>query len=263
MKTIFLLTLLCIMFSIKTNAQNDTVYAYRTKGWRQAEKDDAFYFEKTIKEGKLWHGWVYYTKNNQLYLEGYYAKPHLQMLQDTFRYYYENGKPMSIAYFEAGRVRFRHVFYESGKEKGSAKYDNNGKSYDSQWWYEDGRPMPDSIAFPTVIAPPGAGPISFVHIQATFPGGIEKWKEFLQDKISKNLYKVKGNTGTVLIDFLIDTEGNVSEVEVTKSSENPDLDKFAIEIIKSSPKWIPATLNGRNVNYRMKQQINVVAPINH
>ena len=59
---------------------------------------------------------------------------------------------------------------------------------------------------------------------------------------------------SVLVSFVVDKEGNISEV---KAEHTPGFgtEAEAIRIIKKGPKWQPAIQNGRKVAYRVKQQV--------
>lgn len=77
--------------------------------------------------------------------------------------------------------------------------------------------------------------------------------------VSKNLkYPTaameRGAQGQVVVDFIIETDGSVSNVMVANSVD-PDLDKEAIRVVKSSPKWTPGQKDGHDV--RISYQIPV------
>lgn len=92
--------------------------------------------------------------------------------------------------------------------------------------------------------------ISFAQneTQPEFIGGSEKLHAYL----IKNLrypYKSKlnGISGIVKVQFIIDKNGNVTNIKVLESlDEHCDLE--AIRLIKSMPKWIPATKAGTPVD---------------
>lgn len=66
--------------------------------------------------------------------------------------------------------------------------------------------------------------------------------------------------GKVLVQFFVEIDGSISEVQVIESL-HPDYDEAAKEVIelfqtdKNTPKWIPATKNNRKI------QAEVVIPI--
>ena len=103
-----------------------------------------------------------------------------------------------------------------------------------------------------------------VRVAAQFPGGIPAWQKYLQ----KNLHaevggdnivlkrRQKDSIQTVIVSFLVDTTGSISEVKVENPSQvHPNVGAEAVRVIQKGPKWLPATINGAKVVYRQKQSI--------
>jgi len=96
--------------------------------------------------------------------------------------------------------------------------------------------------------------IIHVEIESTYPGGQGAWARYLNKNLANN-YPEKaineGIQGKVLIHFIVDKEGNVSDVKAVSGPE--ELRGAAIKVIRQSGKWIPAVQNGRNVkSYKMQ-----------
>jgi len=96
-----------------------------------------------------------------------------------------------------------------------------------------------------------------VQIMAKFPGGPDAWMKYLQRNLQSDVPTENGApTGsyTVVVSFLVDKNGNISEV---KAENDPGYGTSAeaVRVISRGPKWIPAVQNGRNVIYRQKQAI--------
>ena len=73
----------------------------------------------------------------------------------------------------------------------------------------------------------------------------------LMDWLSKNInYPAiaveRGIQGTVYIRFVVNADGSVSNAEVMRPVD-PYLDKEAIRVINSMPKWMPGKQNGTAV----------------
>lgn len=103
-----------------------------------------------------------------------------------------------------------------------------------------------------------------IQIKAKFPGGLDAWGQFLRENINTKLGRKfiplpkneSSATQTAIVDFVIDKDGNVTNVTVTNVNDvHPKLAEEAIRVISKSPKWIPATVNGKNVTYHAKQAI--------
>jgi len=110
---------------------------------------------------------------------------------------------------------------------------------------------------------------SIVQIPASFTGGAPAWRKYLQNNLdvslgTKYIQIPKGQKSakvTVIVSFIIDKEGKVSEVKLHDAE--PDhipyiFIKEAIRIIQTGPKWVPAVQYGRLVKYRMLQPISWV-----
>ncbi|MEX6686292.1 energy transducer TonB [Danxiaibacter flavus] len=96
-----------------------------------------------------------------------------------------------------------------------------------------------------------------VQIQAKFPGGNEAWTKYLTRNLRADVAVENGApTGryTVVVSFLVDKEGNISEVKAENDPGYGTADE-ATRVIKRGPKWVPAEQNGRKVIYRQRQSV--------
>lgn len=58
-----------------------------------------------------------------------------------------------------------------------------------------------------------------------------------------------GVQGRVLVQFVVEKDGKVTDVHVVKSVD-PSLDKEAVRVVAAMPKWIPGKLNGSAVRVK-------------
>jgi len=63
-----------------------------------------------------------------------------------------------------------------------------------------------------------------------------------------------GIQGRVIVEFIIEKNGEVSSVEVTKSVDDA-LDAEAVKVVKASPKWKPGMKNGESVRVKISVPI--------
>lgn len=105
-----------------------------------------------------------------------------------------------------------------------------------------------------------------VEIDAEFPGGIAGWTRYVTRQIERNIDELQddGRSGTVVILFIVDKEGLVSEVRALPCGEagvarclppNSKLAEIAVNAIRKGPKWKPAVQNGRNVKAYRRQPV--------
>jgi protein TonB len=94
-----------------------------------------------------------------------------------------------------------------------------------------------------------------VENPAEFPGGPDAWRRFLERNLQyPEAAQESGTQGVVRVQFIVDKEGNISEVQAL-NDPGDGLAEEAVRIIKKGPKWTPAEQNGRKVIYRHIQAI--------
>jgi protein TonB len=94
-----------------------------------------------------------------------------------------------------------------------------------------------------------------VEIESEFPGGAKGWIRYLTDNFHYPKAAVRKRIqGEVVVQFIVDKQGKVTEVAVIKSV-HPLLDEEAMRLIKESPDWKPAMQNGKKVKSYKKQPI--------
>jgi len=116
-----------------------------------------------------------------------------------------------------------------------------------------------------IIAAPVAAPIheedeqvifQVVETMPQFPGG-EQAPEF---RFNENIkYPViaqeNGIQGRVICQFVVNTDGSIVDIQVVRGVD-PSLDKEAVRVIQSMPKWIPGKQRGKPVRVRFTLPIN-------
>jgi len=95
-----------------------------------------------------------------------------------------------------------------------------------------------------------------VEFEAQFPGGAAGWLRFL----NKNLRypddaQNNGVEGKVVVQFVVDRDGNVSDVEAISGPETGGLREEAVRVIKKSGKWVPGNQNGKFVKSYKRQPV--------
>lgn len=96
-----------------------------------------------------------------------------------------------------------------------------------------------------------------VEIEAGFPGGDGAWKKFLERNLNGQTPSDNGapeGTYRVLVQFVVDKEGNVSDVKAL-TNYGYGMEEEAVKAIKKGPKWTAAEQNGRKVKAYRTQPI--------
>jgi protein TonB len=93
-----------------------------------------------------------------------------------------------------------------------------------------------------------------VEIESEYPGGAAAWQRYLNRNLRYPQEAIDNEVqGAVVVQFIVDKEGNVSDVEAISGPN--ELRAEAVRVIKKSGKWTPAVQNGRQVKSYKKQPI--------
>lgn len=97
-----------------------------------------------------------------------------------------------------------------------------------------------------------------VEQMPTFPGGDLELRKFLAQSVKYPVIaQENGIQGRVFVRFVINQKGEVTNVEVARPLD-PNLDKEAVRVVKSMPKWTPGMQRGKPVKVSYTVPINFV-----
>lgn len=87
-----------------------------------------------------------------------------------------------------------------------------------------------------------------------FRGDNSRDQEIFRSYIGENLIYPEiaienGIQGRVFVSFIVEPDGSVSNVEIVRGVD-PSIDKEAVRVVESSPKWEPGTQKGENVRVK-------------
>ena len=120
------------------------------------------------------------------------------------------------------------------------------------------------VLIPVVSSPHGADPNVFevVEKMPEFPnGGMPGLMKYLSDNIRyPEAAKVAGIQGRVTVQFVVDKDGSVTNVETLRGVD-AELDKEAIRVISAMPKWIPGMQKGKAVKVRYTVPVMFRLPV--
>ena len=109
------------------------------------------------------------------------------------------------------------------------------REYKNEVIVEEKKPEPEKV-------------FTAVEQMPQFPGGDAALMKYLSNNINyPQVAMENGVQGRVIVQFVVTKNGTVGEVKVIRSVDR-DLDKEAIRLCKSLPKFIPGKMNGQEVN---------------
>lgn len=100
---------------------------------------------------------------------------------------------------------------------------------------------------PPTPTPDENGIYTVVEVMPEFPGGMNECLKFISENVKyPAIAHKKGITGRVIVQCTIEKDGTVSNVKVARSV-NEELDKEAMRVIETMPKWTPGKMKGEPV----------------
>ncbi|MEO6905267.1 MAG: energy transducer TonB [Ginsengibacter sp.] len=178
------------------------------------------------KQDGLWKKWnlAGQLSDSSLFKNG-------EKISENIYGYYPGGKLLSENFYTAKDNKRKVVFFdEKGKEVTPGSKEDPDKIFTKE------------------------------EVEASFPGGLAAWSRYISKAITNNIDKFKKEDyGTCIIRFIVDTAGNVHDVEAINGC-GKHLSSVGIEAVENGPKWIPAQQNGHLVNAYRIQPLTLVNP---
>ncbi len=98
----------------------------------------------------------------------------------------------------------------------------------------------------------------FVELMPEFEGGMEAFNTYLKKNLRyPQMAKEAKIQGRVFVSFVIEKDGNISDVTVLRSVHQT-LDAEAVRVISGMPPWIPGRQNQQTVRVRFTIPVNFV-----
>ena len=114
------------------------------------------------------------------------------------------------------------------------------------------------IAAP-VEAPEEEEEVIFVVVESMpeFPGGQQALFKYINENVKYPVIaQENGIQGRVICQFVVNKDGSIVDIEVVRSGGDPSLDKEAVRVVKSMPKWKPGKQRGKPVRVKFTVPIN-------
>lgn len=133
-------------------------------------------------------------------------------------------------------------YYKSGKLQSISRYKNN-QVQSNEVWMNRGKLYLKNV-FKTV------------DVMPQFKTGDEDLQRFIGSSVQyPRMAEENGITGCVIVDFIVDENGDVI-YEYIRKSVDKYLDAEALRVAKSMPKWTPGLLDGKAVKVSYSMPIN-------
>lgn len=240
-KIILFLFVMTSTFSVF--AQDGTIRRYYDTGWQKVSKDAAYYNVECKLINGVYQCKYFYAQSGKTAGRSTFADSALTKGIGAEVEYYESGSVKDSVVFDGkGYPANRYSFRENGTMKKRVFENANTKTIRTEFFDEAGKLLAKN---------------TLVQVPASFEGGVQGWVEYLQKKLKNdipNKNKAPVGTYTVVVTFVIGESGKIEKVEAL-TDPGYGTKEEAIRVVSNSPKWMPATENGKPVIYRQKQSI--------
>ncbi len=273
-------------------AQSDTSVLYTDAKLKEVKPELAkFIFKGYQKDSSSWI-FLKYDEKKVLLLRETYADANFT-IRNGFYYEYKNGKPVlrglfvnnkregnftsfdslgkttAIDFYKQDSLKGTgYSFWPNGNKMREKTYGNKEMILQSTLFYENG-----SMAIKEIFSDKGeliegvyldstGNRVKKLDIESppTFPGGIEKFYEFLGRNIRYPQGAFRSNIqGNVHVSFIVSTDGSLEEIKVERRLF-PTIDQEAMRVVQMAPKWIPGKIMGRPV--RIKYSLPIKFSLN-
>jgi antitoxin component YwqK of YwqJK toxin-antitoxin module len=202
--------------------------SYYLNGIEESERN----YNNNVLDG-AWKNWdsTGHLTDSLMYVNG--------KITDSSKFYYsEKGALNNFYHIDFVNDKLERIYYNDSGKISSEVYFTGQKGIRKD--YENGKVTIDSL-------------FTREEKEASFPGGGIGWMNYISRKLTSNIDKFSTRDyGTCVVRFIIDTTGEVRDVEAT-TMKGTLLARVAVQAIKNGPKWIPAKQYGRRVNaYRLQ-----------
>ncbi len=221
--------------------RNGNLKEKKSYEWNKEEGNDSVWHENgSMNNVTHYHQGIREGKYSGWYING--------VLSDSGNYVNDSLEGFYYRYFESGKLKSL-ITYRKGSYEGELKtYWPNGKLKRLDLY------GPDSLESGKCYDSLGAEIKYFSYeIMPEFPGGDDALNRYLAKKIEYPKAALNNSTqGRVVIQFVVDTAGRVTDVAVNKGV-SPSLNRVSLEVVSSMPPWIPGKLDGEpvKVSYRV------------
>ena len=90
-----------------------------------------------------------------------------------------------------------------------------------------------------------------------YPGGQQALFDYLKANVKyPEIARANGIQGRSLVQFVVNKDGSISDVQILRSGGDPSLDKEAVRVISSMPNWIPGKQGGKLIRVRYTVPVN-------
>lgn len=227
-----------ILFFLQASGQETTTRYYDDQ-WAETSKDKATYFADFIRDGDYYRCTTYWMKTKMVKRKFTQRDTTLGPPIGLQLIYYENGNLSDSTFLKDDKTQFAYHYFPNGKLNAVFIIDPRSGKSTTEGFDESGRKIKNFV----------------FEKEAEFRSGQSGWTRYIIRSVTKGFLAegTKDERVTVVIQFVVDKDGEVRDVKVRTSSGYTNVDQDALQVIQGSPAWKAAIQYNRPVKaYRIQ-----------
>jgi antitoxin component YwqK of YwqJK toxin-antitoxin module len=210
----------------------------------------SYYSNGMMSDSALFHNGQVVDKRIRWHRNGYMSDS-IARVNDSTEVnvgWFDDGQFAYAGYLIYGKENGKWKYYHHNGQVAASEVYRRGEKISAEYFKEDGKQQTDT---------------SNVNRAASFKGGIDAWKKYLEKNLywPSNLAFTTSATVTIGIDFAIDENGKTMDAEVALPFHD-EFDRIALKTIKNCPAWMPAISHNRKVKAWRRQPVSFSQPDN-
>ena len=276
---IMLTSLLLVAFATAFS-QQATQFYFDAK-MHPVSKKEASIFGTGETDSGLYKLTCYYMKRKHpLACVARFTDSTQQVHEGLFQYYFGNGILSTEGNYRNGEKEGLWKYYnQEGKIDDSMEFKNGRATIVKGFHYLPGNQLLETIddvinnelyitlydAHGNVVSNENAsedysGLYFNTDKECSFPGGVNGWMQYVSKAIVKHIGDFTDTDyGTVLMRFVVDSSGNISEVRPLNMKYSR-LSLIVFNALDAGPKWVPAERGGKKVKTVRIQPVTLQNP---
>ena len=242
--TFFALIIFSSFYGKAQQKKNEDKFFVFDNEWKSTEVKKGVYLLRVRQISDSNWEWLFYNMFGPRIKIERFKDQNATIRNGEWVYYYPDGMIDSSGEFSNGLQNNKWYFL------------NHDGQMIRKKTYDNGVLLSDSSFVPHKKDPSKKEELKPGESESEYPGGLQAWARFL----NKNFHYPERALNSVIqgevnVHFVVDTEGNIVNPEISKSVEY-SLDEETLRIIQKSGKWAPAVQDQKKVrSYKMQPVI--------
>jgi len=275
----FIFVSLLLMFASNAFSQSSATF-YFDKDMHPVSKKEAVIYGNGQMENGLYKLTCYYLKRKKpIACVAHFTDSTQSIHEGPYQFYFENGATGTTGNYHNGEKQGLWIDYNDKKDITDSLEYKDGQAISRTGFYDVNHQklvtvddVPNNKLYITIYDSKGnivsreesAEDYTDLYLNSdtssSFPAGPAAWQRYITQALLSHVSDFSDNDyGTVLIRFVVDADGNITNVKPLNKKTSM-LAMIGFNAIDGGPKWKPAEHNGQKVRTVIIQPLTIANP---